>query len=213
MLRKLLAAITALMLVSLASVAAFASQDAIDNDDNETPAAASRAGSHVQADGVHGIPDDNPSHQPDAGGDCDKGETAIMTTPAGNEVMVPCHASANTRGAGDENSHQDEVHGIPADNPSHQPDAGGACDKGETAVMTTPGGIEVTVPCHAADGEHGSGENSHHDDLRGIPNDNPSHQADAGAACDRGETAIVTTPGGARVTVPCHAAANDHRPD
>jgi hypothetical protein len=42
---------------------------------------------------VVGIPDDNPSHQPDDGdGLCEKGETVIKTTPGGNLVNVPCHS-------------------------------------------------------------------------------------------------------------------------
>jgi hypothetical protein len=42
---------------------------------------------------VVGIPDDNPSHQPDDGdGVCEKGETVVKTTPSGNLVTVPCHS-------------------------------------------------------------------------------------------------------------------------
>jgi hypothetical protein len=42
---------------------------------------------------VVGIPEDNPNHQPDDGDDeCEKGETAVKTTPSGKQVNVPCHA-------------------------------------------------------------------------------------------------------------------------
>ena len=42
---------------------------------------------------VVGIPDDNPSKQPENGdGVCDKGETVIKTTPSGKQVNVPCQA-------------------------------------------------------------------------------------------------------------------------
>jgi len=42
---------------------------------------------------IVGIPDDNPSHQPDDGdGVCEKGETTVKTTPNGNLVNVPCHS-------------------------------------------------------------------------------------------------------------------------
>jgi len=162
--KKIIGVITGLALVSLAAVGAFASQDAVSVQDDETPAAATEAldadeleeDAHGDGDDVHGIPDDNPSHEPDAGGDCEKGETAIKTTPSGNEVMVPCHAADNEHGGGPENSHGDDVHGIPDDNPSHELDAGGDCEKGETAIMTTPSDNEVMVPCHAADNEHGN---------------------------------------------------------
>ena len=42
---------------------------------------------------VVGIPDDNPSKQPENGdGVCEKGETVIKTTPSGKQVNVPCQA-------------------------------------------------------------------------------------------------------------------------
>ena len=42
---------------------------------------------------VVGIPDDNPSKQPEDGdGVCEKGETVIKTTPSGKQVNVPCQA-------------------------------------------------------------------------------------------------------------------------
>ena len=151
---KILAAVTALILASLVSVGAFASQDGVSMHGHEAPAAASHGGGHAEGDNPRGIPDDNPSHAPDAGGACDKGETAIKTTPGGNRVMVPCHA-ANNNGGSAANGQHDNLHGIPNDNPSHKPDAGGACDKGETAIKTTPGGNRVMVPCHAAAHEHG----------------------------------------------------------
>jgi hypothetical protein len=42
---------------------------------------------------VVGIPDDNPSKQPENGdGVCEKGETVIKTMPSGKQVNVPCQA-------------------------------------------------------------------------------------------------------------------------
>ena len=42
---------------------------------------------------VVGIPDDNPSKQPENGdGFCEKGETVIKRTPSGKQVNVPCQA-------------------------------------------------------------------------------------------------------------------------
>ncbi len=207
--RKMLGVVAGLALASLATVGAFASQDAHDSQEYEL-SAASAADENSHEDDVHGIPGDNPSHAPKAGA-CDEGETSIKTTPSGNEVVVPCHAAAKEHGdGGGENSHQGDVHGIPDDNPSHAPKSG-ACDKGETAIKTTPSGNEVMVPCHAAVNEHGGGlENDHQADVHGIPDDNISHKVDGGAACDKGETAIKTTPGGNKVMVPCHAADNEH---
>jgi hypothetical protein len=50
-------------------------------------------------DDVHGIPDDNPSHEPNDDDDCEKGETEIRTRPSDTQVNVPCHA-ANGGGSG-----------------------------------------------------------------------------------------------------------------
>jgi hypothetical protein len=113
---------------------------------------------------VVGIPEDNPDHQQDNGdGDCDKGETAVKTTPSGNEVRVPCQAlepgppglSQGPR-SGDEATDEEDgrrvVVGIPEDNPNHQADDGdGECEKGEAAIKTTPSGNQVRVPCHAVE--------------------------------------------------------------
>jgi len=48
---------------------------------------------------VVGIPDDNPSKQPEDGdGVCEKGETVIKTTPSGKQVNVPCQAVVKSHG-------------------------------------------------------------------------------------------------------------------
>lgn len=114
---------------------------------------------------VVGIPEDNPDHQQDNGdGHCDKGETAVKTTPSGNKVRVPCQAveagppglSEGPRGGDDEATDEEDggrvVVGIPVDNPNHWADDGdGECEKGETAIKTTPSGNQVRVPCHAVE--------------------------------------------------------------
>ena len=49
---------------------------------------------------VVGIPDDNPSKQPENGdGVCEKGETVIKETPSGKQVNVPCQAVVKSHGA------------------------------------------------------------------------------------------------------------------
>ena len=63
----------------------------------ETPEATGTPGATETPEGgqrdVVGIPEDNPSHQPDDGdGVCEKGETTVKTTPSGNLVSVPCHS-------------------------------------------------------------------------------------------------------------------------
>lgn len=113
---------------------------------------------------VVGIPEDNPHRQQDnSDGHCDKGETAVKTTPSGNEVRVPCQAveagppglSQGHRSGDDEATDEEDggrvVVGIPEDNPNHQADGDGECKKGETTIKTTPSGNQVRVPCHAAE--------------------------------------------------------------
>ena len=43
------------------------------------------------------------------------------------------------------------IKGIPTTNPHFIPDVDGTCTSGETAIKTTPSGIQVNVPCHAAE--------------------------------------------------------------
>jgi hypothetical protein len=163
-----------------AAVGAFASQDALpvlrSRDDKPTQTIDSSDSTATGEEDsatyegnserdVVGIPEDNPEHQQDNGdGDCDKGETAVKTTPSGNEVRVPCQAvkasppglREGLRGGDDEATDEEDsrrvVVGIPEDNPNHQADDGdGECEKGETAIKTTPSGNQVRVPCHAVE--------------------------------------------------------------
>jgi hypothetical protein len=137
---------------------------------------------------VGGIPEDNPDHQQDNGdGDCDKGETAVKTTPSGNEVRVPCQAvkagppglSQGHRSGDDEATDEEDggrvVVGIPEDNPNHQADGDGECEKAETAIKTTPSGNQVTVPCHAVEAGPPSFSRGHEGD-----NDLASNGDDSG---------------------------------
>ncbi len=60
-------------------------------------------------DEVHGIPDDNPSHDAEDGDDdCEPGETVVKTTPSGEQVNVPCqtekHDDCDDEGEGAEAS-------------------------------------------------------------------------------------------------------------
>jgi outer membrane biosynthesis protein TonB len=60
---------------------------------------------------VVGIPDDNPSKQPENGdGVCEKGETVIKTTPSGKQVNVPCQAVAKSHGP---KANGEEDQGVP----------------------------------------------------------------------------------------------------
>jgi hypothetical protein len=48
------------------------------------------------------------------------------------------------------------------------------------------------------------------DDVRGIPDSNPSkHPEDGDGVCEKGETVVKETPSGNLVNVPCHAADKD----
>lgn len=56
-----------------------------------------------------GIPDHNPSHEPEDGdGECEKGETIVKTTPSGRQVTVPCHAGHHGDDDGEEAAGDDD---------------------------------------------------------------------------------------------------------
>ena len=53
----------------------------------------------LETDVPVGIPDDNPSHEPENGdGICDRGETVVKTTPSGRLVTVPCQTAGHGHG-------------------------------------------------------------------------------------------------------------------
>jgi len=144
---------------------------------------------------VVGIPEDNPDHQQDNGdGNCDKGETAVKITPSGNEVRVPCQAvepgppglSQGPRSGDDEATDEEDggrvVVGIPEDNPNHQADGDGECEKGEAAIKTTSSGNQVRVPCHAVEPGPPSFSRGHEGD-----NDLASNGDDSGDDSGQGE--------------------------
>lgn len=81
--------------------------------------------------------------------------TATATdTPAATNTPAPTTtASAEDHGNGPRNGDCD-TRGIPTTNPNFKPEANGTCEKGESAVKTTPSGIMVNVPCQAID--HGN---------------------------------------------------------
>ena len=90
------------------------------------------------------------------GDDDDEGSataTATATPSLDNQAAPPTGSDCKD----DEDHGGRDVKGIPSDNPNHHPDDGdGLCEKGETAIKTTPGGTQVNVPCQAAD--HGDNE-------------------------------------------------------
>lgn len=50
--------------------------------------------------------------------------------------------------------------------------------------------------------------------IRGIPTTNPAHDmAETPGACERGDTAVKTTPSGVQVNVPCQAIHNAETPE
>lgn len=131
MMHKILAAAGGVVLVSLAAVGTFASQDAVTfteetatvtetveatetptetpeptptEDANETP----EANEDDEDEDVRGIPDSNPVKQPaDDDGECEKNETVIKTTPSGTQVNVPCNAVNEDKHEDSASTHDD----------------------------------------------------------------------------------------------------------
>ncbi len=84
--------------------------------------------------------------------------TADTGTPEATNTPAPTTtAAAEESGHGNGPRNDDcDVRGIPTTNPHFEPAAEGTCEKGQSAVKTTPSGIMVNVPCQALD--HGQKE-------------------------------------------------------
>ena len=136
---KLIATVLGVGLIGLAAVGAFASQDGVQTN-VETPTATSKPRRRTR-----------PRQQ---------------TLPSARRPR-PRHQRKHRRTIKAEGTEGPEsertIKGIPTDNPNHHPDNGdGVCEKGETAIKTTPSGVKVNVPCQAAghtnNGDHGTPE-------------------------------------------------------
>jgi hypothetical protein len=77
-------------------------------------------------------------------------EDTTNTPEATETPTATTTASAEDHGNGPRNDDCD-TRGIPTTNPHFVPAAEGTCEKGQTAVKTTPAGIMVNVPCQAID--------------------------------------------------------------
>lgn len=141
--QKILATGAALVLASLAAVGTFASQDGVTflEDPTVEPTATETAEATATS-----TPEPTETSEPTA-----------SPTETGDATATP---AATETPDGDD----DDIHGIPADNPNHVDDDGdGICEKGEAAVKTTPSGNQVRVPCHAADKSDHEEKNNHKD--------------------------------------------------
>lgn len=157
--QKIIGAGIAAMLVSLAAVGAFASQDGVNllatpadtlvvGDTptvTDTPTAAGTASATDTPTATATATDTagataTPTATATPGG---AGTATVTATPAGigTATATTTPDPSSTPGDG-------ETHGIPTTNPSHHPEDGdGVCEHGETVVKTTPSGNKVTVPC------------------------------------------------------------------
>src|SRR5438105_597979 len=164
---KLVVAAAVALLASGAAMGAFASQDKlpgkthhvtstqIESTSTSTATATSTANPNEQGTprAIKGIPTDNPQHHPEDGdGVCDKGETAVKTTPSGVMVNVPCQAVEGGMGAGhDKTPHANRTPDDADLAGDETPDASETPEADET-----PGGHE--------NGDHGqSGTHDHGD--------------------------------------------------
>jgi hypothetical protein len=79
-----------------------------------------------------------------------------------------------------------------------------------TITPTTVAGGQNDDQGENDEGDNNQGENGNgkHDcDIKGIPSTNPNHHPEATpGVCQKGETVIKTTPSGEQVNVPCQAA-------
>lgn len=124
---KILAAVGGVVLVSLAAVGAFASQDAVSFTEDETPTVTET----VEAT-------ETPTETP---------ESTQTAEPTATEEASETPEAEDTNDGDDE---ERDIRGIPDSNPvkSHE-NGDGVCDKHETVIKTTPSGVQVNVPCNA----------------------------------------------------------------
>ncbi len=151
--QKLIATVLGVGLIGLAAVGAFASQDAVHTNVDAPTATSTVPGpdTATATNTVVGTP--TATNTPEA--------TATSTETA-QATGTKRPEAEGTEGPESERT----VKGIPTDNPNHHPDNGdGICEKGETAIKTTPSGVQVNVPCQAAEhankgnhGDHGTPE-------------------------------------------------------
>ena len=158
--QKMIGAGIAAMLVSLAAVGAFASQDGVNL--LATPADTLAVGdTPTVTDTTTATETASATDTPTATATDTAGGTATPTgtatpggidtatstaTPGGIDTATATATPnpSSTPGDGEE----EDTHGIPTSNPSHHPEDGdGVCEHGETVVKTTPSGNKVTVPC------------------------------------------------------------------
>jgi hypothetical protein len=182
--QKIIGAGIAVVLVSLAAVGAFASQDhgvnllAVTDTPTatDTPAATDTPGGPTNtptatdtpaaatdtptATDTPGGPTNTPSPTNTPGGPTDT--PAPTDTPSADTATpTPTDTPAAdtptpTAGAG-----EGDVHGIPDGNPSHHPEDGdGICQHGETVIKTTPSGNKVNVPCETQKHQQNHGHNN-----------------------------------------------------
>ncbi len=158
--QKIIGSGIAAMLVSLAAIGAFASQDGVNVLGTpadtlavgDTPTVTETA-TATEATSVTDTPTatatdtagatGTPTATPTPGG---ANTPTVTPTPGGIDTATPTTTpeASSTPGGGEE----EDTHGIPSSNPSHHPEDGdGECEHGETIVKTTPSGNKVTVPC------------------------------------------------------------------
>ena len=170
--QKIIGAGIAVMLVSLAAVGAFASQDGVNL--LATPADTLAVGdTPTVTDTTTATETASATDTPTATATDTAGRTATPTgtaTPVGIDTATStatpggigtATATATPGGIGTATAtatpnpsstpgdgEEEDTRGIPTSNPSHHPEDGdGVCEHGETVVKTTPSGNKVTVPC------------------------------------------------------------------
>jgi hypothetical protein len=152
--QKIIATGAGIVLVSLAAVGAFASQDGMTFQELEATETSEATETLEPTETVEPTPTEEaePTEEAveaDEPTDCSEGEDEEELDAAGEG----------------EATDGDGCHGIPDSNPVFGPDDGdGECEKHETGTKTTPSGNVVNVPCHASDAEKDEHENSNKHD-------------------------------------------------
>ena len=140
--------------------------------------------------------------------------TAVATVDTTNTPEATETPAATTTASAEESGHGNgprnddcDVRGIPTTNPHFAPAAEGTCEKGQSAVKTTPSGIMVNVPCQAID--HGN----KHDDATPTPTEGTVTPEATASGADHGNgNGNSGSNGNKGGNSGDHSQAGDHRP-
>jgi outer membrane biosynthesis protein TonB len=172
MMQKIVGAGIGVVLVSVAAIGAFASQDAVSTQEVDETPTVEATGTPEATEEPTAEPTEEPTAEPTEEPTAEPTEEA---TQEPEETPTPEDVENGENGENGDNEER-EIAGIPDHNPNFTDhDGEGDCEKGHAVIKTTPSGKQVRVPCQATKngnpGERGA-------EKRGGPKKNGNGNGD-----------------------------------